>query len=181
MLENSKYFELTSKIDETIVFEFLQFLENLYEDKFDDNDGRGKYQTVSLQKPKDPGPETTYDYIDNNGKTWKCPPKGWRMVYPKIKALENDNRLVLTGSTLRVKDYWNERESDGKRIDTLWDDLPENTAGTGQLCELFNGESIFTNPKPTELIRRCLQINYKNATIYDRCSRYLCYTKQVFY
>ena len=30
--------------------------------KFDDNDGRGKYQTVSLQKPRDPGPETTYDY-----------------------------------------------------------------------------------------------------------------------
>lgn len=135
--------------------------------KFDDNDGRGKYQTVSLQKPKDPGPETTYDYIDNNGKIWKCPPKGWRMIFSKIKALENDNRLVLTGSTLRVKDYWNERESDGKRIDTLWDDLPENTAGTSQLCELFSGKSTFTNPKPTELIRRCLQINYKNATILD--------------
>ena len=36
--------------------------------KFDDNDGRGKYQTVSLQKPRDPGPETTYDYADNTGK-----------------------------------------------------------------------------------------------------------------
>ena len=34
--------------------------------KFDDNDGRGKYQTVSLQKPRDPGPETTYDYVDND-------------------------------------------------------------------------------------------------------------------
>ena len=95
----------------------------------DDNDGRGKYQTVSLQKPASPGPETSYDYVDNNGKVWKCPPKGWRMIYSKIKELENDNRLVLTGNTLRVKDYWNERPSEGKRIDTLWDDLPENTAG----------------------------------------------------
>ena len=34
----------------------------------DDNDGRGKYRLYPLQKPKDPGPETTYDYIDNNGK-----------------------------------------------------------------------------------------------------------------
>lgn len=42
----------------------------------DDNDGRGKYQTVSLQKPRDPGPETTYDYVDNMGKVWPCPPKG---------------------------------------------------------------------------------------------------------
>ena len=79
--------------------------------KFNDNDGRGKYQTVSLQKPRDPGPETTYDYIDNTGKVWNCPPKGWRMKYEKIKALENDGRLILTGKSLRVKDYWNERDN----------------------------------------------------------------------
>lgn len=64
--------------------------------KFDDNDGRGKYQTVSLQKPRDPGPETTYDYADNTGKVWPCPTKGWRMKYEKIKALENDNSFMNT-------------------------------------------------------------------------------------
>jgi len=41
----------------------------------DDGDGRGRYATVSLQKPRDPGPETTYDYVDNMGRVWKCPPK----------------------------------------------------------------------------------------------------------
>lgn len=135
--------------------------------KYDDNDGRGKYQTVSLQKPQDPGPETTYDYIDNNGKCWKCPPKGWRMIYSKIKDLENDNRLVLTGASLRVKDYWNERDNEGKRIDTLWDDLPENTSGTSQLSELFDNKVIFSNPKPAELIRRCLQISNNKAITLD--------------
>src|SRR5690606_423989 len=45
----------------------------------DDNDGRGKYCTVSLQKTSTPGPETTYDYVDNSGRIWKCPKKGWRM------------------------------------------------------------------------------------------------------
>ena len=134
--------------------------------KFDDNDGRGKYQTVSLQKPASPGPETTYDYIDNNGKVWKCPPKGWRMIEAKIRDLENDNRLVLTGFTLRVKDYWNERENEGKRIDTLWDDLPENSAGTSQIEDILES-GRFSNPKPIELIERCLQINYQDATILD--------------
>lgn len=80
----------------------------------DDNDGRGKYATVSLQKPRDPGPETTYDYIDNTGKIWPCPAKGWRMIQSKVKALENDGRLYMYGKTLRVKDYWNERENQGK-------------------------------------------------------------------
>lgn len=135
--------------------------------KFDDKDGRGKYQTVSLQKPRDPGPETTYDYIDNTGKIWLCPPKGWRMKYEKIKALENDNRLVLTGNSLRVKDYWNERENEGKRVDTLWNDLPQNTAGSGELEMIMGRPNTFDNPKPTDLIKRCLEISNKNAVCLD--------------
>ena len=135
--------------------------------KFDDKDGRGKYQTVSLQKPRDPGPETTYDYVDNTGKVWPCPPKGWRMKYEKIKALENDNRLVLTGKSLRVKDYWNERESEGKRIDTLWNDLPQNTAGSGELEAIMGRPNTFDNPKPTDLVKRCLEIGNKNACVLD--------------
>ena len=134
--------------------------------KKDDHDGRGLYQTVSLQKPKDPGPETTYDYVDNNGKIWKCPTKGWRMKYEKIKSLENDNRLVLTGKTLRVKDYWNERLNEGKRIDTLWDDLPENSAATNELYEIVPN-SAFNNPKPSKLVARCLNIAAKNALVLD--------------
>jgi adenine-specific DNA-methyltransferase len=135
--------------------------------KFDDNDGRGKYQTVSLQKPRDPGPETTYDYADNTGKVWPCPTKGWRMKYEKIKALENDNRLVLSGKSLRVKDYWNERENEGKRVDTLWSDLPQNTAGSGELEAIMGKANTFDNPKPTELIKRCLEIGCKNARVLD--------------
>ena len=133
----------------------------------DDNDGRGKYATVSLQKPRDPGPETTYDYIDNTGKVWPCPPKGWRMVYKKVKALENDNRLYFGGDSLRVKDYWNERKSNGKRIDTLWNDLPENSAASKELENIFNKQGVFDNPKPTELIKRCLDIAYPNAIVLD--------------
>lgn len=135
--------------------------------KFNDNDGRGKYQTVSLQKPRDPGPETTYDYVDNTGKVWPCPPKGWRMKYEKIKALENDNRLVLSGKSLRVKDYWNERENEGKRVDTLWNDLPQNTAGSSELEAVMGKANTFDNPKPTELIKRCLEIGCKNACVLD--------------
>lgn len=135
--------------------------------KFDDCDGRGKYATVSLQKPADPGPETSYDYIDNKGKVWKCPPKGWRMIYEKVKQLENDNRLVF-GNTLREKDYWNERENEGKRIDTLWTDIAENTVGSAELEDILKEKDAFNNPKPTELIKRCIQINgNKSSTILD--------------
>lgn len=133
----------------------------------DDNDGRGKYATVSLQKPASPGPETSYDYIDNTGKVWSCPPKGWRMTYDKVKALENDGRLVLTGKSLRVKDYWNERTSEGKRIDTLWNDLSENSAGSKELERIVGKQNIFNNPKPVDLICRCIGVGGKNSTVLD--------------
>lgn len=91
--------------------------------KKDDNDGRGKYTTVSLQKTGGPGPQTTYDYIDNNGKLWVCPKKGWRMKQSKLKDLENDNRLYITDVTIREKYYLKERLEIGKQIDNFWNDL----------------------------------------------------------
>lgn len=132
-----------------------------------DNDGRGNYRLYPLQKPKDPGPETTYDYVDNNGKVWKCPKTGWRMKYEKLKALENDGRLCLDNKSLNEKAYWNERENDGKRIDTLWNDLPENNTGSSELENAMGEKGKFSNPKPTKLIQRCLEISDKNAVVLD--------------
>lgn len=123
----------------------------------DDNDGRGKYCTVSLQKTKSPGPETTYDYIDNSLKLWPCPAKGWRMTKDKVKALENDGRLYFSGDTLREKCYWNERDNEGKIADTLWDDLDEGNIGTAEVRKLF-GEVLFDYPKPVDLLQRCISI-----------------------
>ena len=84
-----------------------------------------------------------------------------------FKSLENDNRLVFSGKSLRVKDYWNERENEGKRIDTLWDDLSQNTAGSNELKQLLNKAGVFDNPKPTDLIMRCLEIGTKNGIVLD--------------
>ena len=133
----------------------------------DDKDGRGKYRSYPLQKTGGPGPETTYDYVDNNGKIWKCPEKGWRMTKDKLKTLENDNRLILSGSNLNEKAYWNERENEGQIADTLWDDIAENNIGTAEVDDLL-GKGIFSNPKPIELIQRCIKtIINKNDIILD--------------
>lgn len=165
---NTEYILMYAKSNAYVLNDVYKPLSQASRDlyKYDDNDGRGKYQTVSLQKPKNPGPETTYDYTDNNGKVWECPPKGWRLKYEKLKELENDNRLVLTGKRIREKDYWNERPNEGKRIDTLWNDLPENSTGSAQLVEIM-GKEMFDNPKPVQLIERCIGISDKNATVLD--------------
>lgn len=123
----------------------------------DDHDGRGKYRLYPLQKPASPGPETTYDYIDNTGKVWKCPPKGWRMKQSKLKALENDGRLYMEGNSLSEKAYWNERAFEGRLADTYWDDMPENSVGTKEVSSLFDGQVVFSNPKPVEYLIRMIK------------------------
>ena len=114
----------------------------------DDNDGRGLYATQPLQKPSNPTRGTIYDYVDNTGKVWKCPKKGWRMVEQKLRALENDRRLVMTGKTLRQKVYLNERKNKGKVVSNLWDDI----------ANIGGKENVdYFSQKPKKLLERIIK------------------------
>ena len=116
----------------------------------DDGDDRGKYRLYPLQKTSSPGPQTTYDFIDNTGKIWPCPQKGWRMKQEKLKALENDDRLYMSGNSLNEKAYWNERENSGKIANNLWEDI-SNLQGN-------NYEILFyPTQKPEALIERIIK------------------------
>jgi adenine-specific DNA-methyltransferase len=127
----------------------------------DDQDGRGKYRFYPLQKTGGPGPETTYDYIDNDGKTWKCPPKGWRMKFEKLKALENDGRLYLKGNTLQEKAYWNERDNDGRIANNLWDDISNLQGSSKEIVD-------YPTQKPEKLLERIIQVSTeKNSIVMD--------------
>lgn len=126
--------------------------------KKDDNDCRGPYSTVSLQKVSGPTPGTNYDYIDNNGKTWKCPAKGWRMVHEKLKALENDNRLYFHGKTLREKYYLKERILIGKQVDNLWSDI-------GNMNRKKNEALGFPTQKPEALLQRIIEASSKEGDL----------------
>ena len=113
----------------------------------DDADGRGPYGTVSMQKVAGPTPGTAYDYKDNNGRIWKCPAKGWRMVFAKMKALENDNRLYFSDKTIREKYFLFERQKIGKQLDNLWTDI-------GNMNRNKTEDLNYPTQKPEALIER---------------------------
>lgn len=113
----------------------------------DDHDGKGKYRLYPLQKTGGPGPETTYNYVDNSGRVWKCPPKGWRMRKEKLKQLENEGRLFIDGNTIGEKAYWNERENEGRIANNLWNDI-SNLQGANP--EIVN----YPTQKPEALLER---------------------------
>lgn len=115
----------------------------------DDDDGRGKYRLIPLQKTTSPSNATRFNFVDNLGVLWNCPKKGWRMSYDKLKELENDNKLYFTQNTIYEKSYWNERKSSQKLIGNVWDDIP-NLQGTN--CE----NTEYPTQKPERLLERII-------------------------
>ena len=128
----------------------------------DDHDGRGKYCTFALQKTDNPGPETTYDYVDNNGKVWSCPTKGWRMRQEKLKRLENEGRLYFKGETLREKSYWNERKNPGKVANNLWEDISNLQ---GKNLEMVG----YPTQKPEALLERIIKASSNPGDLVFDC------------
>jgi adenine-specific DNA-methyltransferase len=117
----------------------------------DDNDGRGFYRLIPLQKTNSQANITRFDYMDNNGQLWRCPSKGWRMRETKLKELENQNRLYLDGNKIYEKSYWNERVNNGKLCGNFWNDIP-NLQGS-------NYETTgYPTQKPEKLIQRIVQM-----------------------
>ncbi len=119
--------------------------------KYDDGDGRGKYRLYPLQKTDGPTVGTQYTYIDENGKSWKAPKKGWRMIEPKLKALELDNRLWMKGKSLQEKAYWNERDNTGKLANNLWVDCPNLQGSNKEICG-------YPTQKPLSLLSRIIKM-----------------------
>lgn len=124
----------------------------------DDQDGRGLYRTENMQKVSGPTKGTIYDYQDNTGKIWKCPPKGWRMVREKMKKLESDNRLYFGGETIREKNYLQEREKIGKQIDNLWNDIGNTNRNKKE-------DLGFSTQKPSKLLERIILASTNDNSI----------------
>jgi hypothetical protein len=115
-----------------------------------DGDGRGLYRTQPVIKTSDPGPMTTYDYVDNKGNVWKCPKKGWRFNERRMRGLENDNRLVFT-TVISEKYYLDERLKIGRQLSNLWDDISGNTVG------FSNEDHGYPTQKPEKLLARIIE------------------------
>jgi len=93
----------------------------------------------------------------------------WRGSKSTFEELESQNMVVWKqdndGYRPYVKYYL---EGRGKSPSTLWNDIEGNKRATIELKNIIGGGK-FDNPKPTELIRRCIQIATanKDALILD--------------
>lgn len=88
-----------------------------------DPDGR-RWQSVSLRNPG-PRPNLHFPYAASNGVTYQPHPNGWVCDQARLEKYDREGRLHFPAKStgaLRLKMYLD--ESQGIRLQNLWDDIP---------------------------------------------------------
>ena len=130
-----------------------------------DNDPRGPWKADPFQVG---GwrPNQQYEITNpNTGVVYKPNPGcSWKNDYTHYLELEKDGRIVF-GATgeggPQRKRFLSEAVDRGKVAKTWWDDVETTTNGTQLVKKLFDGVSVFDNPKPVGLIRRFVELASK--------------------
>ncbi|EKD57739.1 MAG: hypothetical protein ACD_57C00162G0001 [uncultured bacterium] len=99
------------------------------------------------------------------------PPKDkcWLYNQEKVDKFIKEGRISFRKSGAPfLKRYLNEVRQ-GQTAPTIWLDAGFSQDSAEEIKNLFNGENIFENPKPTTLVRRLLMVGTKNknATVLD--------------
>lgn len=127
-----------------------------------DNDPRGDWLAVPFHAPNI-RPNLTYPITTPSGRVL-MPPSGrhWSTTKEQFETLLADGRIYFgkngDGMAQRKK-FWSERD-EGMVPWTWWthDEAGENRGATKEIKDLFDGEVVFTAPKPTKLIHKILEL-----------------------
>lgn len=127
-----------------------------------DNDPRGPWKADPFQvggwRPNQQyiikNPVTGEEYKPNAGCSWKND-------FDNFQKLMSDGRIVFGASGEagpQRKRFLSEAEDRGKVSKTWWDDVGTTTNGTAAVKKLFGGHSVFSNPKPVDLIKKFIEL-----------------------
>lgn len=129
-----------------------------------DNDPRGPWATASYVNPatKEKRPNLVYEIKAPDGRLISHPTHAWKYSREEHLKHVEENRLhwAKDGEAQypRLKLFLS--EADGLVPIDIWHHQQSGTTDEGgnQLKELFDGQTPFDNPKPTQLIKRMLSL-----------------------
>jgi len=146
--------------------------------RFSRIDDNGNYAILQFRKTgnndrRENRPNLFYPVIDPEGnEVYPYGPGGyestWRGDMKYFNRMVKENMLEW----VKQEDGWKPyvkfyMEGRGKAPSNLWTDIDGNKKATIELKDIF-GDKVFTNPKPTDLIRKCLEIaSSSDAVILD--------------
>ncbi|AEM72971.1 site-specific DNA-methyltransferase [Caldicellulosiruptor acetigenus] len=131
-----------------------------------DDDPRGPW-TPSDLSVKTYNEKYVYPIIDPiTGKEY-WPPNGrcWMTSKENMEKLIKDNRIYFGGRKPVLKRFLSEVK-EGIVPLTIWDDVPYSAEGIKELKDMFvevlGDQPIFSNPKPTEIVKKIIYISSNN-------------------
>lgn len=145
-------------------------MDNRY--KNPDNDPRGPWQSGDLVA-NEIRANGNYDVIGPTGKVFNVPEgKHWVYSEENMRSLIAENRIWFgkNGTSFPRKKRYLAEVQQGRTPDTWWtsSEVGHNQEGARELKAIFDGKAVFTNPKPTRLIERIIQMGSKDdSTILD--------------
>ena len=173
MSENNNHILVYAKNKNSINKNAFRYALDIESFAYDDNDGKGRYRLEPFDAPNE-RKNLSYKIINPNTKESYFPPKGrcWRTEEATYYKLLSENRIRFgVNGTARpqYKAYYSEVKEAGKGKASstiwhnvgqsiIWQEIDTNTNATKDQIELF-GESVFTNPKPEDLIKRAIDLS----------------------
>ncbi|OQC00245.1 MAG: DNA methylase [Firmicutes bacterium ADurb.Bin099] len=135
---------------------------------YDDKDGKGKYKLDPIYARNYAKP---YEYTFSNGIVWSAPEGSYpRYSVESLKQLESDGEIVFSkNGNPSAKRYLNKVQV-GQPPDALLQTefVGYNSHGTKELAELLGVDKVFSQPKPSKLIKHLLSLLYSsNGFILD--------------
>jgi len=127
-----------------------------------DNDPRGDWMSADMTglATKDQRPNLHYDLINpKTGKTYKCPPTGWRYEPQRMKELIANEEIIFPRNSdgrPRRKKFQKDLESEFTGFSTVLQAV-FNTQGTREVRTIFEEKEFFDFPKPKDLIKLIVQ------------------------
>ncbi len=132
---------------------FIKYDEE-YLTRYREKDEKGKFYWDTIQRPGLRNP-ITYEL--------KTPDGGDILIKSQISKKTLETMIKNKDAKfMKTKDSWSIRRKiylpEGKKPRSIIDDVATNSDGKNELRELFEGKDIFSNPKPTELIKYLMDI-----------------------
>ncbi len=148
--------------------------------RFNEEDDKGKFAILQMRKTgngdrRQDRPNMYYPVLNPSGnEVLPIGPTGyesrWRFEKKTYERMLRENMVVWKesrngGLAPYVKYYLEGRT---KQVSNLWDKMDGNKKGSLELKDVLAGK-FFDNPKPTQLIRKCISISTadKNSIILD--------------
>ncbi|TYQ15706.1 UNVERIFIED_CONTAM: adenine-specific DNA-methyltransferase [Acetivibrio alkalicellulosi] len=125
--------------------------------KLNDNDGKGFYKLDPIYARNYAKP---YKFTFKNGFTWEAPQGSYpRYSQETLRYMEDNNELDFNGKEPRAKRYLNQVQI-GQPPDTFMrgEDVGFNSDGTKDLAQCVRHDKIFSQPKPTKLIKYLINL-----------------------